>query len=88
MAIHLTLVLALTYTSIEAIAHRFMLPGFLVRYPFDNMARVREYAGPIFFEHGNGNELGQAGIHCCPWRGRLIFLVAHDTGVCQQWRYS
>ena len=46
------LVLLSTYTSVEEIAHRYMLPGFLVRYPFDNMARVRDYAGPIFLEHG------------------------------------
>ena len=46
------LVLLSTYTSVEDIAHRYMLPGFLVRYPFDNMARVHDYPGPIFFEHG------------------------------------
>jgi len=46
------LILLSTYTSIEDMAHRYVLPGFLVRYPFDNVARVREYAGPVFFEHG------------------------------------
>ena len=46
------LVLLSTYTSVEDIAHRYLLPGFLVRYPFDNLARLREYAGPTFFEHG------------------------------------
>lgn len=46
------LVLLSTYTSIEDIAHRYMLPGFLVRYPFDNVARLHEYTGPVFLEHG------------------------------------
>jgi pimeloyl-ACP methyl ester carboxylesterase len=46
------LVLMSTYTSIEDMAHRLFLPGILVRYPFDNRARVREFAGPVFLEHG------------------------------------
>lgn len=46
------LILLSTYTSIEDIAHRYLLPGFVVRYPFDNLQRVREYGGPILFEHG------------------------------------
>ena len=43
------LVLLSTYTSMADIAHRYALPAFLVRYPFDNLARVREFAGPVFF---------------------------------------
>jgi pimeloyl-ACP methyl ester carboxylesterase len=46
------LILLSTYTSIQDMAHRYMLPGLLVRYPFDNVARVREFDGPVFFEHG------------------------------------
>jgi len=46
------LILLSTYTSVEGLAHRYMLPGFLVRYPFDNAARLRDYAGPVFIEHG------------------------------------
>jgi len=46
------LVLLSTYTSIEDMAHRLFLPGLLVRYPFDNRSRVREFAGPVFLEHG------------------------------------
>jgi pimeloyl-ACP methyl ester carboxylesterase len=46
------LILLSTYTSIEDMAHRYMLPGFLVRYPFDNATRVREFNGPVFLEHG------------------------------------
>jgi pimeloyl-ACP methyl ester carboxylesterase len=46
------LVLLSTYTSVKDVAHRYLLPGFLVRYPFDNLARLREYTGPAFLEHG------------------------------------
>jgi len=46
------LVLLSTYTSIRDLAHRYVLPGFLVRYPFDNLRRVQEFAGPVFIEHG------------------------------------
>lgn len=46
------LVLLSTYTSIEDMAHRLFLPGVLVRYPFDNRTRVREFSGPVFLEHG------------------------------------
>jgi len=46
------LILLSTFTSIADIAHRYALPAFLVRYPFDNVARVREFAGPVFLEHG------------------------------------
>jgi pimeloyl-ACP methyl ester carboxylesterase len=46
------LILLSTYTSIVDMAHRYLLPGFLVRYPYDNLRRVREFAGPVFLEHG------------------------------------
>jgi uncharacterized protein len=46
------LVLLSTFTSIADIAHRYALPASLVRYPFDNLARVQEFSGPMFFEHG------------------------------------
>lgn len=49
------LVLLSTYSSIEDMAHRYLLPGFLVRFPWDNVARVRAYTGPLFIEHGRGD---------------------------------
>jgi uncharacterized protein len=51
------LILLSTYTKVEDIAHRFWLPGFLVRYPYDNVARVRDYDGPVFIEHGRRDEV-------------------------------
>jgi len=46
------LVLISTYTSMANLAHRYVLPHFLVRYPFDNLARLQAFAGPVLIEHG------------------------------------
>jgi len=46
------LVLMSTFTSIRAMAWRQLLPGFLVRDPFDNLSVVSEYPGPILIIHG------------------------------------
>ena len=46
------LVLLSTYTSIADMANRFALPSLLVRIPFDNTARVAEFRGPVFIQHG------------------------------------
>ncbi|MEO7323403.1 MAG: alpha/beta fold hydrolase [Dokdonella sp.] len=59
------LVLLSTFTSITDIAWQYALPPFLVRFPYNNIARVGEFKGPIFIEHGRRDEvipfaLGQA----------------------------
>jgi fermentation-respiration switch protein FrsA (DUF1100 family) len=46
------LILLSTFTTMQDIVHRYGLPGFLIRYPYDNLARVRAFAGPVFIEHG------------------------------------
>jgi len=46
------LALLSTYSSIADMANRFALPSALVRIPFDNAARVAEFKGPIFIQHG------------------------------------
>ncbi|MDR2013861.1 MAG: alpha/beta hydrolase [Rhodanobacter sp.] len=51
------LVLLSTYTSIKDMTHRYGLPGFLLRYPFDNLTRLREYQGPVFIEHGRNDSV-------------------------------
>jgi fermentation-respiration switch protein FrsA (DUF1100 family) len=48
------LVLESTFTSVRAIARElFGLPGWLVQDPFDNLAAVRAFAGPILQLHGD-----------------------------------
>ena len=46
------LILMSTFTSVRSFAVRYLVPGFLARDPFDNLAVVRAYAGPILFLHG------------------------------------
>lgn len=77
------LVLLSTYTSIEALAHHYLLPGFLVRYPLDNLARVREFAGPVFFEHGRRDRvipfvMGQQLARSKPGSEFLALDCGHD----------
>ncbi len=52
------IVLESTFTSITAMAAElFHLPGFLVRNPFDNLAAVTSFAGPILLLHGERDEV-------------------------------
>jgi len=78
------LILLSTYSSLEDIAHHYMLPGFLVRYPFDNVARVREYNGPVYFEHGKHDQvipfaLGQKLAQSKPGSEFVALDCGHDT---------
>jgi fermentation-respiration switch protein FrsA (DUF1100 family) len=51
------LILEATFTSIRAFARGFGAPGFLVRDPFDNLAVVREYRGPLLLLHGSHDDI-------------------------------
>lgn len=46
------LVLSSTFTGIRAFAHRYGMPGFLVRHPWDNLSAARAFRGPILVQHG------------------------------------
>jgi len=51
------LVLQSTFTSVRALAPRFLAPGFLVRDPFDNLASLSRYSGPVLVLHGEADEV-------------------------------
>jgi pimeloyl-ACP methyl ester carboxylesterase len=51
------LILMSTFTSVRALAKRFFIPGALVLDPFDNLAVVKSYEGPILVIHGNQDDL-------------------------------
>jgi len=51
------LVFLSSYTSIADIAQHYALPSFLIRFPYDNVARVREFRGPVFIAHGRRDEV-------------------------------
>jgi fermentation-respiration switch protein FrsA (DUF1100 family) len=46
------LILMSTFTSVRSFATRYLVPKFFVRDPFDNLAVVRNYKGPILILHG------------------------------------
>lgn len=46
------LILEAPFTSVRAFASRYGAPGFLVRDPFDNRARLAGYRGPLLILHG------------------------------------
>jgi hypothetical protein len=51
------LILVSTFTSARSFARRYLAPGFLVRDPFDNIAAVGRYAGPVLVVHGRQDEV-------------------------------
>lgn len=46
------LILQSTFTSVTAMARRFLAPGFLLRHPFHNDRVVKKLACPLFITHG------------------------------------
>jgi hypothetical protein len=51
------LILKSTFTSMRPFARRYMVPSFLIRDPFDNLAALARYRGPVLVIHGTSDEL-------------------------------
>jgi len=51
------LILMSTFTSVRSYALKHLVPGFLIRDPFDNLAVVASYSGPVLIIHGRKDEL-------------------------------
>ena len=50
------LILQSTFTSTRALAKGLLVPRVLVRDPFNNLARIRSYAGPVLVAHGTRDD--------------------------------
>jgi fermentation-respiration switch protein FrsA (DUF1100 family) len=51
------LVLESAFTSVRPFARHFGAPAFLVRDPFDNLAVIRTYRGPVLLLHGSHDDI-------------------------------
>ena len=51
------LVLMSTFSSVKALARKYLAPSFLVLDPFDNIAAVAAFAGPVLVIHGKKDDL-------------------------------
>jgi fermentation-respiration switch protein FrsA (DUF1100 family) len=75
------LVLSSTFTGIRAYARRYLMPGFLVRHPFDNLAVVRAFEGPILVQHGTRDRtVPFAHGEALAAAGRDTEMISYDCG--------
>ena len=51
------IILQSTFSGIRPFARRFLVPGFLVRDPYDNVQAIREYEGPVLILHGDDDSM-------------------------------
>ncbi len=49
------MILTSTFTSARWFTRRYLVPGFLMRDPFDNLSVIREYSKPALIAHGRGD---------------------------------
>ena len=64
------LILQSTFTSLRIFAHRYVMPEFLIRDPFDNASALRRFPGPVLVLHGLADEV-------IPWQeGQKLAMTA------------
>lgn len=64
------LILQSTFTSLRIFAHRYVMPEFLIRDPFDNASALRRFPGPVLVLHGLSDEV-------IPWQeGQKLAMTA------------
>ena len=75
------LILLSTFTSVRAFATRFLVPPFLIRDPFDNLAALKDFSGPVLIAHGKSDRIipfdHALRLHAVTPRSRLVY---YDCG--------
>ncbi len=75
------LILMSTFTSVQSMASKFLVPKFLVRDPFYNLKVVRQYRGPVLVIHGRHDRIipfeHGAKLHKA---ARNSTLITYDAG--------
>ncbi|MBE9545441.1 MAG: alpha/beta hydrolase [Proteobacteria bacterium] len=84
-----TLILMSTFTSAKSLAKKFLLPPFLVRDPFDNLAVVKNYPDPVLIIHGRHDSIipfshGKA-LHEAAQQGEMIAYNAGHNDCPPDW---
>jgi hypothetical protein len=51
------LIVISSFTSVREMARQYLLPGFMIRDPFDSLTALRSYHGPVLVLHGNQDEV-------------------------------
>ncbi len=83
------LILMSAFTSARSFAAKYLAPQFLVRDPFDNLAVVQSYAGPVLVMHGKFDEVvpyrhGVA-LHQAACHGQLITYPSGHNDCPPRW---
>jgi hypothetical protein len=83
------LILMSAFTSVSAFAVRYLAPAFMIRDPFDNLAAVRQYPGPVLVVHGSFDEVvpfshGRE-LHAAARNGKMIVYEAGHNDCPPDW---
>ena len=83
------LILMSCFKGVRAFAVRYLAPSFLIRDPFDNLAAVRQYQGPVLVIHGESDEVvpfghGQA-LHRAARNAKMIAYPAGHNDCPPDW---
>lgn len=84
------LILMSTFTSVKSFATKFLVPGFLVKDPFDNLTVVQSYTGPVLVMHGRNDTLipyrhGVA-LHRAARQGEMVTYPCQHNDCPPSWK--
>jgi hypothetical protein len=83
------LVLESAFTGVRPLARRFGLPGWLVRDPFDNVAALGSFRGPVLLLHGERDDVIPANhsrrLQAAAHRGELHLLPCGHNDCPRPW---